>query len=62
MARPIAASAAGFDVTASDYYAEALEFVTLNARANHVAEPQGLVLIPTSTVAKTRADAQSSDQ
>ncbi len=40
----IAASIAGFDVTASDYYAEALDFVRLNAGANHVEPPQALVL------------------
>lgn len=40
----IAATIAGFDITASDYYAEALDFVRLNAGANHVEPPQTLVL------------------
>jgi predicted nicotinamide N-methyase len=40
----IAAAAAGFEVTASDYYPEALDFVTLNGQANHVELPQTLVL------------------
>jgi predicted nicotinamide N-methyase len=35
----IAALAAGFRVTAVDYYSEALEFVRLNALRNHLPEP-----------------------
>ncbi|MBL8830672.1 MAG: class I SAM-dependent methyltransferase [Planctomycetaceae bacterium] len=40
----IAATIAGFDVTASDYYAEALDFVRLNALSNQVAAPQTMLL------------------
>jgi len=40
----VAAAAAGFEVTASDYYAEALEFTRLNALRNDVAVPQLMLL------------------
>ena len=40
----LAALAAGFQVTASDYYAEALEFVQLSALENHLPLPETRVI------------------
>jgi ETFB lysine methyltransferase len=48
------ASLAGFDVTASDYYADALRFTRVNAWRNGAAPPRGLLLDWRNPIAPAR--------
>ena len=49
-----AAALAGFDVTASDYYADALRFTRVNAWRNGAAPPRGLLLDWRNPIAPAR--------